>query len=61
LGGWVGVEGLCVGVVLVWRFFLGLFGGSFGEVGGFFFWRDGWNLLVGCFGCVVWLDWVGLG
>ncbi len=59
LVGWVVVEDLWVGVVLVWRVFLGLFGGGlWGSWGGFG--GDGWNLLVVCFGCVVWLDWVGL-
>jgi len=66
LGGWVGVEGC----VWEWCWFWGVFwvclgggrergrgGGFLGRWGGFF-WGDGLNLLVVCFGCVVWL---GLG
>ncbi len=58
LVGWVGVVEGCL---WEWCWFGGFFwvclGGGFGEVG-FFFFGDGLNLLVVCFGCVVWL---GLG
>ncbi len=63
LGGWVVVGGClweCVGLEVFFGFVWGGWerGRGFGEVWGGVFWGDGWNLLVVCFGCVVWL---GLG